>query len=532
MLRRAGLAAGLALVAGLTLAFVWQDRIASFGDDSASYLVLAHYFAGSSGNAFAAQWAPYHSHFPPLFPLLLWISGGMSDLRIAYGLVAAFAVLSLPLIYKFARMQLGSDGEALIVTLLWLVMPTAWITLKGIMSESLYLFMAMACVVYFEARIEKRETAIEDQLAFGTLLALACLSRALGITLVLAYLAHGAIRVARGQARLDARRWIALAPVAALLALWYAFRPSTGSDAYRSTAHQILDAWMHDPAGMLATATGHLASGWIASFAVQPEVSIVVVALTLGLGVLALAGVALRVVQNRFDGWFLLFSLAILFPWVFSAENTRRLLYPLIPLLIVCAAAFLRWAFEHARLRPRAWPFMAGFVAALPVVACVPALVLVAQKSMDREPAIPGYAYTYREMAEYYTTVNIDHARDRAKLAVVTLGGLESIDRETPQGARVMWMRPEYVALLGKRAAVPFLYRWDAQELARQVKASATGYIIQAWLSKTDIEVNQGDAHVALPYAHPSFQIGGIFELMQVDPKALDAYIAGSREKQ
>jgi hypothetical protein len=454
------------------------------------------------------------------------VSGGASDYRVAYALVAAFAVLSLPLIYKFARIQLRGEGEALTVTVLWLLMPTAWVTLKGIMSESLYLLMAMACVLYFETRIDKRVPGVEDQVAFGTLLGLACLSRALGVALVLAYLAHIATRVARRRERLEALSWIALVPVAMLLALWYAFRPSAGIDAYRSAARQIFDAWVHDPAGMFATAAGHLASGWVSSFAVQPDVSAIVLALALALGALALAGVALRVAQNRFDAWFLLISLAIVFPWVFSAENTRRLLYPLIPLSIVSAAAFVRWAFERARLRPRAWPFVSGFIAALPAVICAPALLLVAQKAMDREPVIPGYAYTYREVAEYYTTVNIERARDRAKLAVVTLAGLESIDRVTPKAAHVMWMRPEYVALLGKRAAVPFLYRWDAPQLAREVKASATDYVVQGWLSKTDLEVNQGESRVWLPYAHPSFQIGDIFMLMQVDPAALDAYIA------
>ena len=523
-LRRIGLAAGLALVAALVFAFTWQDRLASFGDDSASYLVLANYFAGPSGNAYAAQWAPYHSHFPPLFPMLLWLSGGVSDYRVAYGLVAAFAVLAVVLIHRFARAELRTEGEALAVTVLWLLMPTAWITLKGIMSESLYLFLAMACVLFFEARIARREPSIADQLAFGTLLGLACLARTLGIALVAAYVVHGAIRIARREQRLDARQGAALVPVAALLALWYSLRPSAGADAYGSTAHQILDQWVRDPAGMLSTASGNLLSAWISSFAVQPDVALTLAAAAMALGALAIAGVVLRAAQNRFDGWFVLASIAVIYPWVFSPENTRRLLYPLIPLMIVSAAAFVRWAFERPGSRARAWPFVAGFAAALAAVASIPALVLVAQKASDREAVIPDYPYTYREVAEYYATVNIDRARDRAKLAVVTLEGLESIDRVTPKDARVMWMRPEYVALLGRRAATAFLYRWTPAELARAIDSSGTGYVVQGWLSKTDLEVRQGSPYLDLSaYAHPAFRIGDIFVLMQVDRAQLDA---------
>ena len=525
-LRRLAPAIGLVLVASLMFAFAWQDKLASFGDDSVSYLVLANYFAGASGNPFAAQWAPYHSHFPPLFPALLWLSGGISDYRIAYALVAAFAVLALPLIYRFSALQLGSPRAALAATALFVLMPTAWIALKGVMSESLYLCVAMACLLHFEARLAQREPSGRDRLVFGALLALACLSRAPGIALVLAYVLHTAVRLALRREQAHPRVLLPLAPVGVALALWYGLRPTLGSDTYRRTAGQIMAAWRDNPVRMLSEATDHLSSAWIATFAAQDDVPRALAAVALALGAVALAGVALRVLRNRLDGWFLLVSLAIVFPWVFSAENTRRLIYPLVPLLIVAGADFVRWALDRARLPLKSRPYLLGVAAAAPLLASFPALVLLAQKSLDRDAVIPGYAYTYREVAEYYTTVNLDTARERAKLVVVTLEGLESIDRVTPKAALVMWMRPEYVGLLGKRRAVPFLYRWSPAELAREVKKSGTGYIVQAWLFKTDLEVAQGNPRLEIAdYTRSAFNIGDIFALMQVNPVALDAYI-------
>ena len=517
---------GFVLVAALMFAFAWQDKLASFGDDSVSYLVLANYFAGSSGNAFAAQWAPYHSHFPPLFPALLWLSGGASDYRIAYALVAAFAALALPLIYRFSVLQLGSARAGLAATALFVLMPTAWVTLKGVMSESLYLCIAMACVLYFEVRFAERQPSDGDRLALGALLALACLSRAPGIALVLAYVAHTAVRVALRRERAHPRLLLPLVPVGVALALWYGLRPTLGSDTYQRTAGQMMASWRDNPMQMLSAGMDHLSSAWIATFAAQDDVPGVLAAVALALGAIALVGVALRVRRNRLDGWFLLISLAIVFPWVFSAENTRRLIYPLVPLLIVAGADFVRWALGHAPVPLKSRPYLLGIAAAAPLLASFPALVLLAQKSLDREPVIPGYAYTYREVAEYYTTVNLETARERAKLVVVTLEGLESIDAVTPKAARVMWMRPEYVGLLGRRQAVPFLYRWSPAELAREVKTSGTGYIVQGWLSKTDLEVAQGNPRLEIAdYAHSAFNIGDIFALMQVDPVALDAYL-------
>jgi hypothetical protein len=315
--------------------------------------------------------------------------------------------------------------------------------------------------------------------------------------------------------------------VAAAMALWYGLRPTLGSDTYQLTARQIMAAWRDDPVRMLAASVDHLSSAWIASFAAQDDVPRVLAAVALALGAIALAGMALRVLRNRLDGWFLLISLAIVFPWVFSPENTRRLIYPLVPLAIVAGADFVRWVLDRARLPLKSRPYLLAVAAAAPLLASFPALVLLAQKALDRDVVIPGYAYTYREVAEYYTTVNLEAARERAKLVVVTLEGLESIDRVTPKSARVMWMRPEYVALLGRRHAVPFLYRWTPAELAREVKESGTGYIVQDWLFKTDLEVDQGNPRLEIAdYAHSAFNIGDIFALMQVDPAALDAYLA------
>jgi len=516
------------LVAAGTLefAFASQGRIASFGDDSVSYLVLANYFAGSSGDAFAAQWAPYHSHFPPLLPALLWLSGGVHDYRVAYAVVAGLSVLALPLVYRFASRELGGEAPGLAVVLAFVLMPTAWITLKGIMSESLYLFLAMASLAFFQARVEGREASPGDRLAFGLLLGLACLSRALGVALVLAYGAHCAVRLATGREKPRAGLLVPLAPVGAMLAAWYVLRPTAGSDAYLRAAAQVLAAWREDPAPMLVTSLANLASGWIASFSSQAHVSSIVDALALAVGAAALAGTALRLRRNRLDAWFVLASVAIVVPWVFSVENTRRLIYPLLPLLLLAAGDLVRWGIDRAAASRWSRAQVAAIAFAVPVVASLPALVLVARKASDADTVIPGYAYTYREVAEYYTTVDVKAARDRAKLAVVTLGGLESLEGATPPGSRVMWMRPEYVGVLGHREGIPFLYRWTPVELAREVKRTGTDYILQTWLFKTDLEVAQGNPRPTVSaYTHRAFGIGDIFLLLRVDRAALDAYL-------
>jgi hypothetical protein len=526
--RHAALLALLAIAAPLVFAFTLQDRLASFGDDSVSYLVLARWFEGAAADPALAPWAAYQSHFPPLLPLLLWATHGAHDYWVGYMLVAACAVVALPLIARFASRELGSDRGGLAITVLFLLLPTAWMSLKGILSESLYLLTAMACLLFHAARLDGREPRARDSWLFGLLLAAACLARAMGILLVAAFALHLMVRWLASRRRPAAVELVAFVPPLAAIVAWHVLRPTSGVDTYARTAGDIMHGWIADPGVLFALAARYFASGWIASFAAQDDVSMPVRLLVGAVGIFALAGLALRLARNRLDAWFVLASLAVIFPWVFAPENTRRLLYPLLPLLLLYAAGAAKWIVPRVSAS-RALALYVALGLAIPAVSA-PALMLLARKAVDDEIVIPGYPWTYREVTEYYTTVNLEVARERAKLSVVTMGGLEAIDAHAAKGARVMWMRPEYVALLARRPAAAYLYRWSPAEFAAAVKRSGSDYVITAWLYKTDLEGRSGPPHLEVAvYTHPEFSIGDIFVLARVDAAALDAYLATAK---
>ena len=56
------------------------------------------------------------------------------------------------------------------------------------------------------------------------------------------------------------------------------------------------------------------------------------------------------------------------------------------------------------------------------------------------------------DITDYYTTLNLQRSRAIAGKHVTVLAGLEAIGRGTSTDARILWMRPGYVALLGRRA--------------------------------------------------------------------------------
>ena len=119
----------------------------------------------------------------------------------------------------------------------------------------------------------------------------------------------------------------------------------------------------------------------------------------------------IRLVRNKLDAWYVAaLSLGVVYGWVFSEDNTRRLLYPILPLLLFYAGQAV--ADGCMRLGRRQWaPAAVGAAGLVMALACVPAIALVAQKALDRAPAFPGSAWRMSDITDYYTTLNLQRSR-------------------------------------------------------------------------------------------------------------------------
>src|SRR5258706_9229270 len=163
--RHWGLGLLLAAAAPLLVAFTRQDGSASFGDDSASYLVLARWRDGSAA-PLVSPWVPWHAHFAPLFPLALAAAGAAQDLARAHLIVAAFAIVAIASVYRFVLEVTGRRDAAIAVTAVFMLTPSAWLSVKGILSEPLYLAVSMEAL-RLHARRGGGNARIVDFLAIG-----------------------------------------------------------------------------------------------------------------------------------------------------------------------------------------------------------------------------------------------------------------------------------------------------------------------------------------------------------------------------
>jgi len=275
-----------------------------------------------------------------------------------------------------------------------------------------------------------------------------------------------------------------------------------------------------------------LSAGWISSFTADAWEPLSVQVALWAIVALALAGAVRGAMRNRLDSWYTLAALGILFLWVFDENNQRRLLYPLVPLLLAHAAETLGALAERVKgARARQAAMLTA--AALAAVICAPAIVLVAKKSMDRAPLLRDSGYSFSSLALYYSAVNLEVASSHAWREAAVLAGLGAIDKIAPPDARIMWTRPEYVAVLGRRTGEPLYFSWDRARLARELLRTGTTHVVVTRIFKTDLAHRGGDAYAVLAVdtpdylLHPAYVIQdprtGIIEfaLLKVDREAL-----------
>ncbi|HZQ72370.1 MAG TPA: hypothetical protein VFB08_05605 [Burkholderiales bacterium] len=431
-----GLAAVTVLFAAACVAFVWQPVLASFADDSVSYLVMAKVFSPwASASEPVREAFVREAFYPPLFPLLLALAGGAERLAWAHALTALMLAASLPVLYLLAVRWLGGRWSALGVVLAAALAPSLWIHVKGILSEPLFLFFLLLSLL---AAGERRARLLA--LALSGLV----LTRTVGVVVALAFASHALTRRGLSWRQRAAAAWPAAAALAAS-ACWAFLRPAATPEHYlgiiAERGHALvagghvlaaLQASLERQAAAIGQAwVGALMIFWVVGRAVPVVLASIV-------GILALAGLGLRLREGKPDAWMAAAYVGTFLLWPFDDQMTR-FLFPAVPALLLYAF------FTASRLpRPRAaLALLFLLVASL----CVPALAFMRQRSEAGAP--------YAWMTDWYRTPDLDNARRRSRTHLELLADMEEIREVCAPSDRVMWVAPSYIALLADRRGVP-----------------------------------------------------------------------------
>jgi hypothetical protein len=487
--------ASLALAAGAAaVAFTWQPGLATFHDDSASYLAMAQAFSPWHAAAPSVLAQMPNEKYPPLFPALLALAGAAFDWRWAHALVALSFAASVALLGLFAS-RIASATAGVVAALIYVALPGAWLNVLGILSEFPYMALTFGALAWLAARPAGSAFSRRDAVLLAALLAAVMLTRTIGFTLAAAVAISELAAYARLHDRARLREALMALGIASLATIaWYVVRPAGGEDAYVAYSAKVADsARAEGAAGIAKLVTGNaeaIFDAWLNALVIywgEPWQAKFVGGAALAAA--CLAAVAWRAWRLHADGLYVLLFLAVLLAWPFPGQM-YRLALPVIPLMLaVACCAVAMWA--RARWGDRAAMKATAYAAALPLAFCVPALFYIAERARLADD--PHSPHARKEIMEYY---RIPFRPEAEASAARQLRGFEDMARireTTPEAARVMAYGPVYIALLASRHGVALDYPTDASDMAAQVRSRHPDYIYLSRIHPRDSANRLGD---------------------------------------
>jgi hypothetical protein len=453
---RSRIAVADGLVAILTLGFAWacaafvrQPGLATFADDSVSYLVMAQVFSPyqAASQAIAAAF-PREAFYPPLFPVVLALAGGAHDIAWAHVLEALILAAAIPLAYALGVRWLDDRRAAAIVALCTALLPALWINAMGILSEPLFCLLLLG-ILYLIASGETAGTTGSARLwVLALLMSATLLTRSAALVMIAAYACWA---LTRRDRPFDLRARAAFPAFAALAVylVWALLRPAATTDinARIVLAHGGAFLGADNPLAAVGASilrqANSVGEAWLGSVLLfWVEGRPVRTMLAGALGCLALGGLALRLAAGKADGWMMAGYLATFLLWPFY-DQMGRFLFPVLPVLVLYAF----WAVARALRSLRRPPILGHAVLAILVLSlATPALAFIYQRSQA-----PG---RYAGIIDWYRTPDLARARARAQLQLDLFADMAEIRHRTRPEDRVMWVAPSYLALLADRRGI------------------------------------------------------------------------------
>jgi hypothetical protein len=328
------------------------------------------------------------------------------------------------------------------------------------------------------------------------------------------------------------RSAIALAFAMGLVGAWYIVRPSGGGDAYvafgSGVAQGAAEHGVQWTFGIVAANVSALIDAWLAALLIywgEPWKPTFLLACLVGVS--GLAGTVWRALQMEADAFYVIFFAAILAVWPFPGQMFR-LAIPAIPLIV--ANAFWLWMRVATRFAPDRAARWSSLAALVPLALCVPPVLFYIGERARLPAKDLAAGYRIPDIAEFYRIPSRPAAEANALLEIGLLADFEQIHHTTPDGARVMWYLPAYVALLAQREGVGLLRPGDRAGLDAQLAAGKPDYVFLSAVHPRDTAHRDGDPMDALALLRDRGDIvwqranaAGVTEsvLLKIDPARL-----------
>jgi hypothetical protein len=428
----------LTIYATIAIKFVWHDNLSSFASDSANYMLMALYLSPWEEAPLPIQSLWSYQEYPPLFPFLLALTGVVHNMIAAHVFTLSILIAALPLIYLFAKQCFATKWQALFITSIFVISPSAWMNILGILSENLYILLSFLILFLFQ---KQKIQTIKMSVIFGILLSALMLTRTIGIAMFTAYLLSGFSLYKRKEIN----KIIYLIPVFITILINGIAKLLHQSSIPSQYLRQLRDLEFGNQFNAIIDA-------WFSSWQFYWVDNLILpYAIILMTGLLACCGLLYRLITLQFDAIYIAVYLLILLLWPHSGQ-ALRFIYPIQAILLIYAFYFLDYLFKKYSSTAPYKP--------IAILLLLMSSVVVPPLSFAYNRYNVGSDNGYNHIKEFYRFPDLKKAQINAGIQTTMFNDMVQIRNNTNKNDLILYFSSTYVALLANRKSKDITFNY------------------------------------------------------------------------
>lgn len=423
------------IIAGAYYIWTWSPVLAQLDGDNAIYLMSANIYSPYTTPSHVSVYFDSASLYPPMYPLLLGLLGGGNSILIAHVITTSFLLLAMLTLYWW-MINLNFDRtHALVLVFIFSISPGTYFEAMSLHSEILYLLFSLIGICL----VALKENTGNDKLLWIGVIFIACtaLTRSAGISIVMALIIYLVIN--------NVSRKYYLSIVALIPMVLWGLLNNQDSDSYLDIlSNYYTTDFIASLLQQVVNQSVYMLSAWHSAFTLGDSGHILLNVFA----VISVLSIIFRVYKKKLDGIYTFLYLCMVMSWPYPDE-IKRLLFPIMPVLLVQSSMFIKFIDEH--WSSSKFPVGNSIAGITLLIILIPNMLLTVSRSnvlVDETIIPPQYKKTY----DWYH-LNLRQAINQVAFNYVFVTGLEDAKNHVPIDECVYSIKPGLVGLYMERVS-------------------------------------------------------------------------------
>jgi hypothetical protein len=418
--------------------WTWSPILAQLDGDNAIYFMSANIYSPYATPSLVSIYFDSISFYPPMYPLLLGLLGGGNSVLIAHVITTSFLLIAMLTLYCWMINLSFDRTHALVLVLIFSICPGTYFEAMSLHSEILYLLFSLIGICL----VTLKENTGNDKLLWIAVIFIACtaLTRSAGVSIVMALIIYLVIN--------NVSRKYYLSIIALIPMVVWGLLNNQGSDSYLDILSNYYTTDFIAPLlQQFLNQSVYMLSAWHSTFTLGNSGHIILNVFA----IISVLSVFFRIYKKNLDGIYVFLYLCMVMSWPYPDE-IMRLLFPIVPILLVQTSIFLKFIDEHWFTSK--FPIGNSIVGVTLLIILIPNLLLTASRLnvvVDETIIPPQYKKTY----DWYH-INLRQAINQVAFNYGIVSSLEDAKNHVPVDECVYSIKPTLVGLyMGRISKTP-----------------------------------------------------------------------------